>query len=329
MTSVMDRRRFLLTSLAGALAAPLGAEAQQAGKLYRIGVLRISPDLSWIEALRKGLNDLGYVEGQQIAILDRLAEEKVHRLVELAAELVHLKVDVIVTAGPISTRAAKQVTSSIPIVMAADDNPVEDGFVATLGRPGGNITGLTILSPELSAKRLALLKETIPRVSRVAVLSNPANHSHGPAVSATKAMALSLGLQLEAIAVRGPDEFENAFSAMSKSRTQALILGHRDPIFHVHAKRITSLALKGRLPAVFYLKDFAEHGGLMSYSPSYTALFRRAAVYVDKVLNGVRPGDIPVEQPTKFELVINLKTAKALGLTIPPSLLGRADQVIE
>jgi ABC-type uncharacterized transport system substrate-binding protein len=305
--------------------APLAGEAQEAGKLHRIGVLRISPDLSWMEALRKGLSDLGYVEGQQIAILDRLAEEKSHRLGELAAELVRLKVDVIVTAGPISTRAARQATSIIPIIMAADDNPVEDGFVASLGRPGGNITGLTILSPELSEKRLGLLKETLPKISRVAVLSNPDNRSHGPAVSATKSAALSMGLQLEAVAVRGPDEFESAFSAMSKSRTQALILGHRDPIFHVHARRITSLALKSRLPAVFYLKDFTEHGGLMSYAPSYTDLFRRAAVYIDKILKGAKP----VEQPTKFELVINLKTAKALGLTIPQSILVRADEVIQ
>jgi putative tryptophan/tyrosine transport system substrate-binding protein len=320
---------FIVLLAPAVLAVSLAADAQEAGKLHRIGVLRISPELSWMEAFRKGLSDLGYVEGQQIAILDRLAEEKVDRLVELAAELVRLKVDVIVTAGPISTRAAKQATSTIPIVMAADDNPVEDGFVASLGRPGGNTTGLTILSPELSGKRLALLKETIPKVSRVAVLSNPANRSYGPAVSATKAAALSMGLQLEAIAVRGPEEFESAFSAMSKSRIQALVLGHRDPIFHVHAKRITGLALKGRLPAIFYLKDFAVQGGLMSYAPSYTDLFRRAAVYVDKILKGTKPGDLPVEQPTKFELVINLKTAKALDLTIPQSILLRADEVIQ
>jgi putative ABC transport system substrate-binding protein len=307
----------------------VAGEAQQAGKVYRIGVLHLTPDLLRMEAFRDGLSKLGYIEGQDIAILDRLAEGKVHRLPELAAELVRLKVDVIVTGGATTTYAAKQATSTIPIVMAADDSPVEDGFVVSLRRPGTNITGLTTLSRELNGKRLALLKEAIPRIARVAVLSNPANRSSGPGLSTTKAAAQSMGLQLVPIEVRGPDEFESAFSAIAKARAQALILGHQDPIFHVHAQRIAGLALKRRLPAVFYLKDFAEHGGLISYAPSYTDMFRRAAVYVDKILKGARPGELPIEQPTKFELVINLKTAKALGLTIPQSVLLRADRAID
>ena len=309
--------------------APLVAEAQQPGKVYRVGVLHLTPDLSRMEAFRNGLSNLGYIEGQHIAILDRLAEGKVHRLGELAAELVRLKVDVIVTGGATTTYAAKQATSTIPIVMAADDSPVEDGFVISLGRPGGNITGLTTLARELTGKRLAMLKEAAPRVTRVAVLSNPANRSSGPGLNATKAAAQSMSLQIEAIEVRGPNEFESAFSAMGKARVQAFVLGHQDPIFHVHAQRLAGLALKSRLPAAFYVKDFAEHGGLMSYAPSYPDLFRRAAVYVDKILKGAKPADLPVEQAAKFDLVLNLKTAKALGLTIPQSLLQRADQVIE
>jgi putative ABC transport system substrate-binding protein len=325
----MDRRRFLLTSLAGAFAAPLAAEAQHAGKIYRIGVLHLTPDLSRMEAFRSGLSELGYIEGQNIAILDRLAEGKVDRLRELAAELVRLKVDVIVTGGATTTYAAKQATSAIPIVMAADDNPVEDGFISSVGRPGGNITGLTTLARELSGKRLALLKEAVPRITRVAGLSNPANRSSPAGLTRTRDAARSLGVQLEVIEVRGPDEFENAFSAITKTRAQGIVLVHQDPIFHVHAQRLASLALKNRLPAVFYLKDFAEHGGFISYAPSYPDLFRRAAVYVDKILKGARPGDLSVEQPQKFELIVNAKTARALRLTIPPSLLARADQVID
>jgi putative tryptophan/tyrosine transport system substrate-binding protein len=308
----------IATAVAGlSLGRPLGPEAQQPGKVYRIGVLHLTPDLSRMEAFRDGLSKLGYVEGQDIAILDRLAEGRVHRLPELAAELVRLKVDVIVTGGTITTYAAKQATSTIPIVMAADDSPVEDGFIVSLARPGTNITGLTTLSRELNGKRLALLKEAIPRIARVAVLSNPANRSSGPGLNTTKAAAQSMGLQLVPIEVRGPDEFESAFSAIAKGRAQALVLGHQDPLFHVHAQQIAGLALKGRLPAVFYLKDFAEYGGLMSYAPSYTDLFRRAAVYVDKILKGARPGELPIEQPTKFELVVNLKTSRVLGQTIP------------
>jgi putative ABC transport system substrate-binding protein len=304
-------------------------EAQPAGKVYRIGVLHLTPDLSRMEAFRAGLRELGYIEGQQIAILDRLAEGKVKRLGELAAELVRLKVDVIVTGGATTTYAAQQATRSIPIVMAADDNPAEDEFIVSLGRPGGNITGLTTLTRELNGKRLALLKEAVPRISRVAVLSNPANRSAGPGLNRVRDAARSVGVQLEGIEVRGPDEFESAFSAMAKTHVQGLILAHQDPIFHVHAQRLVSLALKSRLPAVFYLKDFAEQGGLVSYAPNYPDLFRRAAVYVDKIFKGVKPADLPVEQATTFELVINLKTAKAIGLTIPQSLLVRADEIIQ
>jgi len=282
-----------------------------------------------MEAFRHGLSELGYIEGQHVAILDRLAEGKVDRLHELAAELVRLKVDVIVTGGATTTHAAKQATGSIPIVMAADDNPVEDGFIASLGRPGKNITGLTTLARELNGKRLELLKETVPRIARVAVLSNPTNLSSGPGLSRTREAAHSLGLQLETFEVRGPEEFDSAFSAMAKARAQGLVLAHQDPLFHVHAQRLASLALKGRLPTVFYLQDFAEQGGLISYAPNYQDLFRRAAIYVDKILKGVKPGDLPVEQPQKFELIVNAKTARALGLTIPSSLLARADGIIQ
>jgi ABC-type uncharacterized transport system substrate-binding protein len=325
----VDRRTFLAGTGAMIVAAPLTAEAQQAGKVYRIGVLHLTPDLSRMEAFRNGLSEFGYIEGQHLAILDRLAEGKVHRLHELAAELVRLKVDVIVTGGATTTYAAKQVTSSIPIVMAADDSPVEDGFIVSLGHPGGNITGLTTLARELNGKRVALLKEAAPKISRVAVLSNPTNRSSGPALNRTREAAQTVGLQLEGFEVRRPDEFESAFSAMARARVQGLVLAHQDPIFHVHAQRLVSLALKNRLPGVFYLKDFAEQGGLISYAPNYPDLFRRAATYVDKILKGAKPGDLPIEQPTKFELVINLKTAKALGLTIPQSFLQRADEIIQ
>jgi putative ABC transport system substrate-binding protein len=325
----MHRRTFLCELIAVLFTLPLGAEAQQGGKFYRIGVLHLTPDLSRMEAFRHGLSELGYIEGQHVAILDRLAEGKVDRLHELVAELVRLKVDVIVTGGATTTHAAKQATGSIPIVMAADDNPVEDGFIASLGRPGKNITGLTTLARELNGKRLALLKETVPRIARVAVLSNPTNLSSGPGLSRTREAAHSLGLQLETFEVRGPEEFDSTFSAMAKARAQGLVLAHQDALFHVHAQQLASLALKSRLPTVFYVKDFAEQDGLISYAPDYPDLFRRAAVYVDKILKGVRPGDLPVEQPQKFELIVNAKSAHALGLTIPSSLLTRADLIIQ
>jgi len=325
----MNRRTFLCELIAVLFTVPLGAEAQLAGKFYRIGVLHLTPDLARMEAFRHGLSELGYIEGQHVAILDRLAEGKVDRLHELAAELVRLKVDVIVTGGATTTYAAKQATNSIPIVMAADDNPVEDGFIVSLGRPGANITGLTTLARELNGKRLELLKEAVPRISRVAILSNPATRSSGPGRSRTRDAAQSLGLHLEGFEVRGPEEFDSAFSAMAKARAQGLVLAHQDPLFHVHAQRLASLALKGRLPTVFYLQDFAEQGGLISYAPNYQDLFRRAAIYVDKILKGVKPGDLPVEQPQKFELIVNAKTARALGLTIPSSLLARADGIIQ
>jgi putative ABC transport system substrate-binding protein len=315
--------------VAGLLATPFAARAQQAGTVHRVGILHLTPDPLRLEAFREGLGALGYVEGQNIAILDRLAHGNVSRLRDLAGDLVRLRVNVIVTGGATTTGAAKQTTSTIPIVMAADDNPVEDGFVASLGRPGGNITGLSTLSRELNGKRLELLKEAVPKVSRVAVIVNPTSRASAPGLKATKAAAQALGLQLEVIEIRGLEDLDDAFSRIGKARVQALVLGHQDPTFHVHAQRIASLALKSRLPAVFYVKDFAEQGGLMSYAPSYPDLFRRAAAYVDKILKGARPGDLPVEQPTKFDLVVNLKTAKALALTIPPSVLQRADLVIQ
>ena len=324
----MERKEFLTVTALGILTTPLAVAAQQAGRVYRIGVLHLTPDLSRMEAFRNGLTELGYIEGQHVAILDRLAQGKVGRLPELAAELVRLKVDVIVTGGATTTYAAKQATSTIPIVMAADDDPVDDKFIASLGHPGGNITGLTTLSRELSGKRLALLKEAVPKISRVAVLSNPANRSAGPGLARTRDAARLIGLQIEGFEVRGPDEFESAFSAVAKSHAQGLVLAHQDPIFHVHAQQLVSLVLKNRLPAVFYSQDFTEQGGLMSYAPNYLDLFRRAAGYVDRILKGVKPGDLPVEQPQTFELIVSIKTARILGLTIPQSLLAHADRVI-
>ena len=243
---MMNRRAFLGELIAVVFMVPLGAQAQPAGKVYRIGVLHLTPDLARMEAFRNGLNELGYIEGQHIAILDRLAEGKVDRLRELADELVRLKVDVIVTGGATTTFAAKQATGSIPIVMAADDSPVEDGFIASLGRPAGNVTGLSTLARELNGKRLALLKEAVPKISRVAVLSNPANRSSGPGLSRTRDAAQSLGLHLQRIEVRGPDEFESAFSAMAKARVQGLVLAHQDPIFHVQTP--VAPAICGRRP---------------------------------------------------------------------------------
>jgi putative ABC transport system substrate-binding protein len=327
----MDRRRFLLTSLAGALAAPFAAVAQQAGKVPVIGMLDYgAPDaarLAWWKALREALQELGYVEGRSIAFEARWAEGRVDRLPGLAAELVRLPVNVIVTGGGEAARAAKQATATIPIVMGSGADPVQLGLVASLAQPGGNVTGVTSLSSELIAKRLQLLRELLPKVSRVAVLSDETPNSR-MSVRDTKAGAQILGIEIYPIGGRDPNQLDRALSVARRERAGALIVV-ASPSMFMDRRRIADLALKHRLPTAVGGREYAEAGGLFSYAVSYPGLFGRAAVYVDKILRGAKPGDLPIEQPTKFELVINLKTAKALGLTIPPSLLQRADQVIE
>jgi putative ABC transport system substrate-binding protein len=326
----MNRRAFL-AGAAALLAAPLAAEAQPAAKIARIGYLAFnlasSPHLH--EAFRQGLRDLGYVEGRNVVIEYRHAEGKAEQFPTLAAELVSLKVDLIVAGAYQATLAAKNATKTIPIIMVAVADPVRMRLIASLVRPGGNITGLTLLAgTEIVGKHLELLKEAVPKLSRVAVLSNPANPMHIVRLREVEVAGRSLRVQVQILKAQGPEEFDSAFAAMTRARAGALyVVG--DPMFIQHRRRLAELAAKSRLPAVYELKDHAEAGGLMVYGPSTLDMYRRAATYVDKILKGAKPGDLPVEQPTKFELVINLKTAKALGLTIPPSLLARADQVIE
>jgi putative ABC transport system substrate-binding protein len=333
MTSVMERRAFIGALVSGLLAAPLGAGAQQPGKISRIGFL--SPTSAsdprvqgFLEAFRHGLRELGYVDGRNVAIESRWAEGKYERLPALAAELVGLKVDVIVTYAVPGIRAAKEATNTLPIVMAVVVDPVATGLVASLARPGGNITGLSSMAPELTGKQLEMLKEVVPKASRVAVLSNPANPGTVPQLRAAEVAARTLGVRLQALEVRSPSEFDNAFAAMTKQRAHALIV-LVDTMFNEHRTRVVKLAAASRLPAVYGLSEIAAAGGLISYSASTRDLFRRSATYVDRILKGAKPADLSIEQPTKFELVINLKTAKALDLTIPPSLLVRADQVID
>ena len=322
----MDRRTFLGTLASGLLAVPLAAEAQQPrGKSARIGLLGdVPPFLD--EAFRQGLRELGYIEGQNIVIEHRSPEWKYERLPGLAADLVRLKVDVIVAASPAATKAAKHATSTIPIVFTVSGDPVAEGFVASLARPGGNITGLATISPDLVGKQLEMLKGIAPMVSRVAVLQNP--NTHRGVLRQAEGSARGLGVQLHILEARTPSEIETAFATMSSQRMEGILV-LRDAVFRAQRTQITALAAKNRLPAVYGLREEAEAGGLIAYGASVPQLYRRAAAYVDKILKGAKPGDLPIEQPTKFELVINLKTAKALGLTIPQSLLQRADQVIE
>jgi ABC-type uncharacterized transport system substrate-binding protein len=326
----MNRRVFLSAITGDLLAAPLVGEAQQAsGKVPLIGTLDYgAPDaarLNWWKAFRQGLQELGYVESQSIRFEARWAQGRVDRLPGLAAELIRLRVDVIVTGGGEAARAVKQVTSTIPIVMGSGADPVRLGLVKSLARPGGNVTGVTSLSRELIAKRVELLKEFLPTVSRVAVLWDETPNSR-LSVREMEAAAQPLGIDVHVIGVGGPKEFDRAFSAAAKDRALIVVAS---PMLFIERKRIADLALKHRLPTVVGGREYAEAGGLFSYAVNYPALFRRAASYVDKILKGAKPADLPIEQPTTFELVINLKTAKALGLTIPPSLLQRADQVIE
>jgi putative ABC transport system substrate-binding protein len=321
----MTRVSSVVMLIIALFAAPLAAVAQPAEKVPRIGLLDYSP--VW-EPFRQALRDLGYVEGQNIAIEYRPTEGRQELLREHAAELVRLKVDVIVAAGTPPTQAAMQATTTIPIVMVSTGDPLRTGLVASLARPGGNVTGNTILGAELSGKRLQLLKEMLPNVSRVAFLWNPANASLISHFNEIQAAARALGLTLQSVEVRDPKEFESAFLKMMRDRPDALIMT-ADTMHRLHLERIVDFAANRRLPAMYQLKAYVEAGGLISYGASQSDLFRRAAVYVDKILKGAKPGELPVEQPTKFQLVINLKTAKSLGLTIPPAVLARADEVIQ
>jgi putative tryptophan/tyrosine transport system substrate-binding protein len=313
------------------LAVGVIGEAQQPKKVPVIGYLSVlspSSDSARIEAFRQGLRELGYVEGQSLSIEPRYAEGKLDRLPDLAAELVGFNVDVIVAGGSTAIRAAKNATKLIPIVMAHGSDPVALGYVVSLSRPGGNITGLTHLAPELGGKRLELLKEMIARLSRVAVLTDPGTGGHGPQIRELEVAAPALGLQLRPMEVRGPNELESAFSAMSVWRAGAFI-GLQQPTLDRLRQRIVDRAAKNRLPAMYPNSEYVETGGLMSYAADIVAMFRRTAVYVDKILKGTKTADLPVEQPTKFEFIINLKTAKQIGLTIPPNVLVRADRVIK
>jgi len=312
-----------------ALTLSFPADAQQA-KAPRIGFLfgaSPSANAGRIEAFRKGLHELGYIEGKNIVIEVRYAEGKLDRLPVLAAELARLNVELIVTVGPAVTRPVKEATNTIPIVMAFDSDPVGSGFVASLARPGGNITGLSSLSPELSGKRLELLQETVPKLSRVAVIGNPSNTATALNFKEAEVTARAHGLQVQFLEVRGPHDLDNAFSTMIRGRADALLpLG--DSVVVFHRERIVNFARKNRLPGMYGNIEWVDVGGLMSYGPDILDNFRRVATYVDKILKGTKPADLPVEQRMKFELVINLKTAKQIGLTIPPNVVARAGKVI-
>ena len=326
------RREFLIAGGAGlcVFAAPLAA--QQPGKIARIGRLApasVSADtLGIFEGLQRALNSLGWIEGRNVVMEDRFAEGRSDRLPELAAELVCLKVDVIVTGSTVGALAAKNATATIPIVMVMGGDPVASGLAASLARPGGNVTGITTLGQELSVKRLEVLKETVPGLVRVPVLSNPTFPDAVASVKSLEGAARALGVQLRVVDVRDPAEFEKAFGAISGERAKALMV-LPDVMFMVNRRRIVELAAKSRLPAMYGMVEFVDAGGLMFYGASLPDMYVRVAGYVDRILRGAKPSELPIERPTKFELVINMKTAKALGITIPQTILLRADRVIE
>jgi len=329
------RRRAFITLLGGAAVAwPLVARAQQqATTVRRVGFLlpggeRTTAVRGQLDAFRQGLKEYGWLEGQNISVEYRFAEGKEDALPAIAAELARLRLDVIVAEGTAAIQAAKTATQTVPIVMATSADPVGTGFVANLNRPGGNITGLSLQTGELSGKRLQLLTEIVPGLARVAVLSNPLNPSIAPIVDQTKAAAQSLGVEIHVVDVQAPDKFASAFALITSVHAGALIV-LPDPLLYGQHPRIVTFTAASHLPALFPEKEVAEAGGLIAYGPSVPASFRRAAAYVDKILRGAKPADLPVEQPTKFELVINLSTARALGITIPSNVLAIADEVIE
>jgi putative ABC transport system substrate-binding protein len=325
----VDRRAFTAGGLS-ILAAPLGAEGQPTGKVYRLGFLWDSPAVfpEAVEAFRHGLRELGYVEGQNLTIEYRWAEGKPQRMRELAEELVRLKVDVIMAPSSVYTGAAKRATSTIPIIFMSHADPIGSGHVKSLARPGGNATGLTIMMTETNVKGLELFKEAVPSLSRVAVVWDPATPSHGPGLKAVEEAGPLLGLRIQSVPVRSASEYESAFATMVRERADGVLV-LSTPLFIAGAKRLAELALAHKLPSLFGPKDHVAAGGLMSYSPNRPDLYRRGAVFVDKIFKGANPADLPVERATTFELVINLKTAKALGLAIPPAVLARADEVIQ
>jgi putative tryptophan/tyrosine transport system substrate-binding protein len=328
--SVVRKSIFAATLCAMLFALCGSAQAQQPKRVPRIGFLSAvsrSTITARVEAFRQGLRELGYVEGKNIVIELRYAEGKIDRLPALAAELVHLKADVIVSGGPAPTRAAKQATATIPIVMGFDDDPVGSGFAASLAHPGGNITGLSTLSPEISAKQLELLREIVPKLSRVGVLGDVTRPGHPQALREINVAASAFGVQVQYLEVREPKDVNTAFRAASKERADAVLVLQNAVLLN-QRKPIIDLAVKNRLPAIYSTPEFVEDGGLMTYGVSLNDLFRRAAIYVDKILKGAKPADLPVQQATKFELIINLKAAKQIGLTIPPNVLARADKVI-
>ena len=325
----MNRRTFLCGLTLGRLFAPLTVEAQSEEKVPRVGVLsERSPTDPLVTAFRQGLRDLGYTEGQNIIVEYRYAHGIYDRYSDLAAELLRLKVDVLVVGGTFAAQSAKAQTTTVPIVFTLAGDPVGSGLVASLARPGGNATGLSSIVSELSGKQLELLKATVPQVSRVAVLYNPLNPVSGPALNGTRNAARALAVELQILEVRQPNELAITFSALTGWRAGA-VLALSDGVFGNELVQLSKLAAKNRLPAMYARREFAEAGGLLAYGPRFSDNWRRAAHFVDKILKGAKPADLPVEQPTKFELVINLKTARALGLTIPQTLLLQANQVIE
>jgi putative tryptophan/tyrosine transport system substrate-binding protein len=327
----MKKTSTVLTLCAMLFALCFSAEAQQATKIPPIGYLTgtsLSTNAARNEAFRQGLRELGYVEGKNIVIEWRSAEGKLDRLPALAAELVRLKVDVIVTGGPPATRAAKEATATIPIVMAQDIDPVASGFVASLPRPGGNITGLSTLGPEIGGKRLELLKEIVPRLARVAVFATSTQPGYAQVLKEMKLAAGALKVKLQYVDIRDPKDIETAFRAAGKGQADAVLMLAAGSLVTSHRKEIVELAVKSRLPVIYPNSQWVDAGGLMTYGASLTDMERRAATYVDKILKGAKPAELPVEQPTKFEFIINLKAAKRIGLTIPSNVLVRADRVI-
>jgi len=325
-------RAFLVALLLVVTSSGSLAMAQQASKIARIGILSATTPAALgpsVEAFKEGMRDLGYVEGKSFVLEVRYGEGKVERIQEFARELVRLKMDVIITPADQSIAAAKRETQTIPIVMALSGDPVGAGFVASLARPGGNITGLSNISPELSGKRLELLREAVPGLSRVTLLWNPDVRGAILDYKEAASAARSLHVETQAVEVSRAEDLDRAFSAITSHRAQALMLPGLNPVAFGNRAQIVAFAQKNRLPSMYPTKEYVEAGGLMSYGPSLTDLLRRTAGYVDKILKGAKPGDLPVQQPTKFELVINLKAAKALGLTLSPSLLRRADEVIQ
>jgi len=330
----VNRRRFLLTSLSGVLGAPQAGSAQTAGKIARVGILSPTPPakptqpVSLAEELSRRLRELGWVEGKTLVLERRYADGRPERLPGLAADLVAANVDVIVAISPIAIRAARDATSAIPIVMSFSGDPIRDGFVASLARPGGTITGVAILAVDMAVKRLEVLKAALPRARRVAVLMNPKNPNNAEQLATLRTAGAALGLDLEPVEVKRAGDYTEASGVIARTRPDALLVPS-DPGFFRDGRMLVELAAQRRTPACYEWREFVEMGGLMSYGPNYRHLVARVSVFVDKILRGARPFDLPVEQPTTFELIVNLTTAKALGLTIPPSLLARADQVIQ